>query len=132
MQGSHHLDERFSARERVQNRREVCLETAKQVCSARVPDPHPDDGGSALKHLANDEVLILGDDDRAHVHRVGTNAVIGSRRQAAISHVLCNVTERFDSSCERRWQLCVDQEAAIRRSAAPDDRFDERRTRGPP
>ena len=72
--------------------------------------------GSALKHLANDEVFTLGDDDRAHVHRIGANMMIGSGRQAAISHVLRNVTERFDLSGERRWQLRVDQEA---QSGAP-------------
>jgi hypothetical protein len=31
----------------------VCLETATQDCSARVPDPHPGDDGSGLKHLAS-------------------------------------------------------------------------------
>jgi len=34
--------------------------------------------------------------------------MIGSGRQATISHVLSNVTERFDLSGERRWQLRVD------------------------
>jgi len=63
--GSHDLDERFSALERLQDGREVCLETAKQLWSARVPDPHPDDRRAAVEHFANDEVFILGDDDRA-------------------------------------------------------------------
>jgi len=42
--------------------------------------------------------------------------MIGSGRQAAISHMLCHVTERFDSSRQRRWQLRVDQKA---QSGAP-------------
>ena len=46
--------------------------------------------------------------------------MIGSGRQATISHVLSNVTERFDLSGERRWQLRVDQEA---QSGAPQHRM---------
>ena len=47
MQGSHHLDERFSALEGVQNRCEVCLEDGGAgllgACSRSAPSP--DDAG---------------------------------------------------------------------------------------
>src|SRR5688572_33262122 len=68
LEGSHHLDERFAALERVQDRREVLSRDGEAgllgACSRSAPRRT---FGSS--NLANVEVLNLGDDDAGEAGR---------------------------------------------------------------
>ena len=92
-------DERFTALEGVQNRGEVYLDSAEQISAPRVADTHPDDGKTGLEQLADDEVLVLDDDDCSYAGGVGSYLSVGGRRQAAIGDVLSGVAERLDLPC---------------------------------
>ena len=69
-----------------------------------------------MQNSVNREVLVLGDDHRSGLYSVGTNLAVRGLRKSTISHVLGNVSERFNSSCERWRKLSVDEEA---QSCAP-------------
>jgi hypothetical protein len=125
------LDERFTALEGVQNRGEVRLDSAEQISAPRVADTHPDDRRTAFEQLADDEVLILGDDDRANTGGVGSNVSVGGRCQTAIGDVLSGVAEHFDLSSEGRPAAAGRRPgSAIMRSAARDGRSAGQRRRG--
>ena len=65
------------------------------------------------------EVLVLRDDHGSCFSTVRANLVVRGFSKPPIGYVLGTVSERFNSSCERRWELSVDEKA---QSCAPEHR----------
>jgi len=106
---SYELDERFPALQCRDDHGEFSIETAQQFNPTSIPDSYPNDGRAVVQETVDGEVFALRDDHGSHIRGARANLIIGCLLRAMVSHMFRRMAERFNSSCECRRELSVDE-----------------------
>ena len=117
--GSGEFDDRLPSLNRTDDVRELCFETAQELNATSISDSDPNNRRAFVQKSMDGEIVVLRNDHRSGLSSVRANFTVRGLRQSTIRHVLGDVAERFNSSCEGWRELSVDEEA---QSCAPQDR----------
>ena len=108
------LNELLAARKRVDDGWQAKSKPVEEFTSAGIADTNPDDLRSRTCARPSEcKVLVLcHDHGSSRLSERPDNTIIGVG-QTDISDVFCRVSLGTEPSCERRGQLCIDQEAHL-------------------
>jgi hypothetical protein len=108
------FDDGFTSFERIDDVREFRFEARQQLRASSLSNSNPDDGWIFVQQSMDCEVFVLRNDRGADFRSFFPNVVVRRGQQSTISNVLSAVSKGFNSSCQRRRELCDDEKQQSR------------------